>query len=371
MRILGLVLSLVVVTGPASAAAPQAGTPSAHLSGRVVEDVTGAPISSAQVMLVPQPRTAPGPVPLTVTDQDGRYTFEGVAPGRYRVDVLKAGILPPADPADAPTLTLAAGQVIDDWNVPVRRAGAIAGRILDPFGEPLADVSVRAVQQTASSAASSQPIVNSPFSADLAVHGLQGLRPQGFQTNDLGEFRIFGLAPGEYLLSASPQQRLGFQNASAGTTLLASTFYPGVPDTSAAQTIVVTAGETVASVEFRLLTAAGFRVSGIVADEAGAPVAGAMVMLRGDPRSGVAIMGPVGQTASDANGGFVLGNVPSGSYYATVIPIFVSRTSGSVSAESGVTTSGGPQAARADPIAVVVADADVEGLTIVVSRPPE
>ena len=363
MRILGLVLSLLVATGPTYAAAPQAGTPSAYLSGRVVEEGTGAPVSSARVILFSQPRNAPGPIPQTITDQDGRYTFEGVAPGRYRVDVQKSGILPPADPARAATVTLAAGQVVDDWIVPVQRAGAIAGRILDPFGEPLADVSVRAVQRNGPGAVSSQAIISSPLSVDF--------RAQGFQTNDLGEFRVFGLPPGEYVLSATPPQRFGFQNISTDTTLLASTFYPGAPDPAAAQTITVTAGETVGGVEFRLLTTAGFRVSGVVVDQAGAPVAGAMVMLRGDPRSGVAIMGPVGQSASDGNGMFVLGNVPSGSYYATVIPIVVSRTIGSDIVEGGAIGSGGPQPAGTDPIAVVVADADVDGLTIVVSRPPE
>ncbi len=137
-------------------------------------------------------------------------------------------------------------------------------------------------------------------------------------------------------------------------------------DTAAAQTILVTAGETVGGVEFRLLTAAGFKVSGVVVDQAGAPIVGAMVLLRGDPRAEVAIMGPVGQSSSDANGRFVLGNVPSGSYSATVIPIFVSRTSGGDSFESSGINGGGPQALRVDPVAVVVADADVDGVTIVV-----
>src|SRR5687768_240335 len=112
MAILSIILSLTFVSGPTYAAQPQGGAPSARLSGRVLEVGTGVPISSAQVMLLAQPRTAPGPVPMTVTDQDGRYTFDGVAPGRYRVDIVKAGVLPPADPASAPTLTLAAGQIV-------------------------------------------------------------------------------------------------------------------------------------------------------------------------------------------------------------------------------------------------------------------
>jgi hypothetical protein len=369
MVFLGLVLGFIFVTAPTYAAVSQTSTPPAQLAGRVVDEATGTPISSARVILFAQMPNAQGPI-QTFTDQDGRYTFAGVAPGRYRVDVQKSGIIPRADPPRAPTVTLAAGQVVDDWDVPVQRGGAIAGRILDPSGEPLVDVSVRAERRNGPAAGSSQAIVNNSVSVELRAQGFQGLRPQAFQTNDLGEFRIFGLAPGEYVLSASPQQRFGFQNVSSDATLLASTFYPGVPDSAAAQPIAVTAGETVGGVEFRLLTTAGFRVSGVVVDQAGAPVAGAMVMLRGDPRSGVAIIGPTGQSSTDANGMFVLGNVPSGSYFATVIPLFTSRAIQSNGVES-VAINGQLRAVGADPIAVVVADADVDGLTIVVSRTPE
>ena len=196
-----LFLSLLLAGALSSEEAPQEGTQVARLSGRVVEERTGAPISSAQVVLLPQPRTTSGPPLLAITDQDGRYTFEGVAPGRYRVDVLKAGILPAADPANVPTVTLAAGQIIDDWNVPVQRGGAIAGRILDPFGEPLVDVTVRAMRRNAPGAGPSQAIANSTPSGDL--------RTRAIPTNDLGEFRVFGLASGEYVIAASPQPMIG------------------------------------------------------------------------------------------------------------------------------------------------------------------
>ncbi len=150
MLIVGLVLSLIFVAGPTRAAAAQASAQSATLSGRVIDEGTGAPISSARVILFAQTPNAPTRPIQAVTDQDGRYTFEGVAPGQYRVDVQRSGLVPRANPGRAPAVTLAAGQVVDDWNVPVQRGGAIAGRILDPFGEPLVDITVRAVQRNGS-----------------------------------------------------------------------------------------------------------------------------------------------------------------------------------------------------------------------------
>jgi hypothetical protein len=256
--------------------------------------------------------------------------------------------------------------VIDDWNVSVRKGGAIAGRILDQFGQPLVDVMVRAVPRSATGAAPSQATVNSPFSRDPMA--------QGFSTNDLGEFRVFGLATGEYVITASPQPVLGFQSISADATLMASTFYPGVSDAMAAQPIVVTAGETVGGIEFRLLTTPGYRVSGVVVDQAGAPVAGVRVMLRAEERfdqRGVPTMGPVGQINSDDSGTFVFGNIPSGSYFAMAIPIASSRPIAGDGIESGVVNVGGTSALATEPIAVIVADANVDGVTIVVSKTPQ
>ena len=346
MLIVGLVLSLIFAASSTLSAAAQASAQSASLSGRVMDEGTGAPISSARVILLPQPRNAPALPPQAITDQDGRYTFEGVAPGGYRVDVLKAGILPSADPARAPTVTLAAGQVVDDWNVAVQRGGAITGRILDPFGEPLADITVRAARRNVPTAVASPAVASSTLSGNLQT--------RASPTNDLGEFRVFGLAPGEYVITASPQPVLGLQNISANATLLASTFYPGVSEAVAAQSIAVAAGETVGGVEFRLLTTPAFSVSGVVADQAGAPVAGARVMLRADSRfdeRGVLNTGPASLINSDASGRFVFGNVPSG-LYDLIVSVIVS--------------SGGSRAT--DPIAVRIDDANVDDLRIVLQQ---
>jgi hypothetical protein len=122
--------------------------PSAHLSGRVVDERTRLPIPGARVSLSSESRNALAPIlQQTITDQDGRYVFEGVAAGQYRVDVRKSGILPLADAVLARTVTIRNGQGVENWNVSVQRGGAIAGRILDQFGEPLPDATIRAVRQ--------------------------------------------------------------------------------------------------------------------------------------------------------------------------------------------------------------------------------
>ena len=68
----------------------------AAVAGRVVEQDTQAPIAGAQVMLavlLEGPPAAPfnmRPM-MATTDADGRFTFDGVDPGRYRVSATRAG----------------------------------------------------------------------------------------------------------------------------------------------------------------------------------------------------------------------------------------------------------------------------------------
>jgi hypothetical protein len=335
--------------------------PSAHVSGRVVDERTRVPIPGARVSLSSASGNAPVPVQQTITDQDGRYAFQAVAAGRYRVDVQKSGILPLADETWARTVTVTDGQDVEDWNVTVQRGGAIAGRILDQFGEPLADVTIRAVRHEGPGAVPSQATVNRPLRSDFRAR---------IMTNDLGEFRVYGLVPGEYLISAERPQWDGYRNISADMTLQASTFYPGVSDASAAQPITVSSGETVGGVEFRLLTNPGFTVAGVIVDQAGAPVAGILVILRAASRfdaSGGVVEGPVGLSSSDANGRFVLGNLASGSYHVGVeaphAALRKAMLDGSVG--SYIVTDGVPPAPGADPMALTVTNATIEDLRIV------
>ena len=360
--------ALVAAQAPAASAA--------HISGRVLVEGANTPLADARVMLTPMHR--PGglffPPAEVTTDQDGRYVFEAVAPGTYQLEAQHTGFAQNTNVATLQEITLAAGEALDSVDISLQRGGAIAGRIVDSSGAPLSDLRVMALR----------PIGRAGVGSQLAPAG-------GQQTNDLGEFRVYGLAAGTYYIAAIRSPIVGgavgapaASDAASRRSTLAPTFYPGTTDSAAAQSVTVTPGGTVSDVSFTMQSAPAFRLAGVVTDESGNPVSSAMVMVIGDPRS--TVFGPAGHAQTETDGRFVIGGVPAGRYRAMVsAPMTVNGggpsggveggISGGVAfgaaVESGGAAAGGPGisggvSARA--VDVIVTDADVTGLRIVVHR---
>jgi protocatechuate 3,4-dioxygenase beta subunit len=341
-----------------------------------------------------QPTSPIGPPPQAVADEDGRFVFNRLAPGAYRIDAEKTGFVPLNGPGGARTVDVAAGQLMTIL-LQLERGGVVTGRVLDPKGEPLADASIVALRYTTTAASASRQFIRTGG--------------RGGQTNDIGEYRLSGLAAGEYYIAAMPRGVSPFGGPGVtpptgnARTAITATFYPGTADQAAAQPIAVAAGAEVGNISFTMQSAPAFRVSGIVVDENGDPVADAMVMMMGDPRSGM-FMGPAGGGQSRADGRFTIGEVPAGTYRVTAsIPIRMNSpgsnggfvtfgtgpivngsavssgavssgavssgvvagvTGGVVGSVAGVAVVGGEQ-----PTEVVVTDTDVSGVRIVVRRP--
>ncbi|HJZ74405.1 MAG TPA: carboxypeptidase-like regulatory domain-containing protein [Vicinamibacterales bacterium] len=387
---LQLIVAVTLVQNPAPAPAPSA---AGRLAGQVTVEGTNAPLADARVMLFPGARPTPmtmpyGPPPQTTTDQNGRFAFSGLKPGEYRIDVQRTGYAPLEDTGRGRTIQLAEGQSIDNFAIQLQKGAVITGRIVSPSGEPQSDVRVMALRRFSGPGTQSR-LIPAP---------MQGMQ----QTNDLGEFRLSGLPPGEYYVSAAPHMPSPFGGPGVmpppaqGTarTTLATTYYPGTTDAATAQPIAVARGAEVGNISFMLLTLPAFRVSGIVVDEKGSPIAGAMIMLMSDPRNGT-FMGPAGNGRSGEDGRFAIDNVVAGTYRASAsVPIaiggpgaggMVSWSSGgsttvspsggvsggvviaSSGAGQGVVPGGGWQADP--PTEVVVGDSNVAGVRIVTRRP--
>ncbi|HXG56745.1 MAG TPA: carboxypeptidase-like regulatory domain-containing protein, partial [Vicinamibacterales bacterium] len=163
-------------------------TGTGRIKGRVLTADTGAPVRRAQVR-ISGTETMPK---LSVTDNEGRYEFRDLPGGKYTISATKSGFVGVQYGQTRPyeqgkSIELIETQPIDKADITMPRGSVISGRILDEFGDPLADATVSAMRSS-------------------WVNGKRRLQPAGgrpAQTNDLGQYRIYGLPPGEYYVSGT------------------------------------------------------------------------------------------------------------------------------------------------------------------------
>ena len=211
----------------------------AVLRGRVVDGVRGTPIARARVRLM-------GPNPAsraeTRTNADGTFTFQGVATGNFSLMVDKPSYVNGTYPSNRRTLrsavqgAIADGQTLD-VTVPMFRGGAITGRVVDSYGDPIDNAEVRLF---------SVPRGGQPQMANQS------------STNDIGEFRIGRLNQGRYLLAVFPRVMQfddGFLPPPQQLQVYPQPlpmYYPNGASLEQAQAITVNRGETVSGIEMIL-----------------------------------------------------------------------------------------------------------------------
>jgi hypothetical protein len=210
----------------------------------------------------------------TITDADGGFELKRLDPGGYKLTVSRVGFVTqeygqrkPGDPGA--TLTLRPEQVIKDLVFRLIPAAVIAGRILDEDREPLPSVTVSALRE-----------VYEEGKRNLSI-------ATTVETNDLGEYRLFGLPPGRYFVSAlyAHWNRFGDNGAESGDAEAspqgyAKMYYPGTPDAAQANAIVVRAGEEIPSVEMLMREVLVYRIRGHVYNQiTHKPGVGTTVML--------------------------------------------------------------------------------------------
>lgn len=190
-------------------------------------------------------------LPPIGTNEEGAFVFDDVPPCACALSVDKAGFLSSRYPDAPPTLrrsarglTIGAGTVIDDLVVPLYRGGAISGRVVDAFGDPVESATVQVLR--------------------LSGDG-QARARNGAETDDRGEFRVPKLEPGRYLLFVAHRNRADDPNEAQPIP----TFFPGVLDASEALPILVDRGQSIGGIDFPLLAGTTAWVSGIVLDEEG------------------------------------------------------------------------------------------------------
>lgn len=212
----------------------------------------------AQLLGQPQPAALPLaslrpnlPADITVTtDLEGRVSFPSLPPGRYTIRAQRdnyygptpgGGLQPPMQVNQTVTLK-------ETDQEPARVAIAmtpgvvLSGRVRDPEGRPMPGMMITA----------QQPVYQS---------GATLLNPMNqAPTDDRGLFRMFGLPPGEYYVSATPRQRANAPASPQDTW--AKTFFPGVVDARQAVPVKAPAGGELSGINFDLQAAATGRITG-------------------------------------------------------------------------------------------------------------
>jgi hypothetical protein len=282
---------------PSTPAGPPSQQPApASLFGRVVTTDTGQPVRFADIRLVGE---QPGTGTLVAkTDDDGRFELPAVNLGSYSLQVIKAGFVSTTFglSKDQPgTFGLSAGQRINLGDMKLPRGGVIAGRVFDAKGDPAAEIVVSAERLDFLS-----PLVRRVVSS------------KSIQTNDLGDFRIHGLSPGKYYVSAALRVPGAFS---------APVFYPGVSNMSDALPIEVRAGQDSSGITIPLAPSAFGAVTGTVVDSKGAPFGAANVWLVSSRTDGVQVNSAVLRAATDAAGRFTIPNVTPGDYRLEVFSV--------------------------------------------------
>lgn len=268
----------------------------AIIRGVVLAADTGTPVRRAQVRAsAPAARQSR----LATTDANGRFEIRELAAGNYTVSASKSGFVSlrygqrRTTDLDVP-IPLADGQVVDKVVIGLPRGSVIAGRVTDEFGEPLANANVTAMRYG-------------------YISGARRLTPaQSRTTDDLGQFRLFGLTPGDYVVSANFRNAETTESSSEPPTGYAPTYYPGTPNPAEAQRLRVEVGQEQSSVVFALVAARLVRVSGTVMNSQGVPITNGNVMI--GPTGGGLPGTNINTGRIESNGAFRINNVPPGRY---------------------------------------------------------
>jgi hypothetical protein len=286
---------------------PPKGT--AVIRGYVTAQATGSPVRRAQVRV--SSSDGRGSSGVTSTDNEGRFEVKELVAGRYVVMATKGGFVTaqfgqrrPNEPGTP--IELADGQTAEKVSFSLMRGGVIAGRILDDGGEPVSGAQVMAMRYG--------------FSAGTRRMIPAGSEGGNDRTDDQGAFRMFGLPPGDYFVSAVSRINTLMSADTNNTEAdgLAPTYFPGTANLAEASRITLRAGQEMTGANFAMIVARLAKVRGRALNSSGEPVTSSMLMLSPADPAGMSMA--FNNTIVGRDGAFQFTNVAPGRYNLTVRP---------------------------------------------------
>ena len=273
-----------------------------------------------------------------VTDAQGNYRISDLPPGTYELlPVAPQFVL--GGPNAGKNVILDEGETLEGIDFTLTRGGVISGKVTNSDGQPLIEEQVHLT----------------PLSQDRSEEAVIRLNMHFIQTDDRGVYRVFGLPPGKYTVSAgTPPGRLGFGGRSG--IKYKQTFHPSVTDGSQATVIEVSEGSEANNVDIVINTRqVTYSVSGrIINGETGRPIPNArygITKIEDDGSTGMS--GPT----TNALGEFKIDSLIPGKYMVTL--------DGTMNRASGIADAGSNLFAEA--LRFDITDHDITDLVLTTS----
>jgi protocatechuate 3,4-dioxygenase beta subunit len=288
------------------------------MAGRVLNGLTGEPIRRAQVVLRDVASGLDTPY-KTRTDGAGNFVLKRLRAGTYRLFAEHIGFLPTQygndgrNPAGTP-LVLKSGETLRNIVVRESPAAVITGRVINRDGGPLSGAQIGALRFTYTGGKRQLHLVASATS------------------NDLGEYRLYGLAPANYYVNAElisssdlgqlrdSEQSLNAALAEEHTEFYVKTFYPQSSDLFGAQPVSVKAGDQVGGIDIWVLQNKLVRIRGRITNPvASQGVRGTVMSLMRNESDALGSFQAITTSPKDAEGNFEFRRVTPGSYILSAI----------------------------------------------------
>jgi hypothetical protein len=280
------------------------------ITGRVTDDggEDAQPLAGVGIMLMSSARgfNTRGPVARATTGADGSYRLANVPAGSYQLQILAPGY----SSADALStqgigagraINIEAGETIEHQDFTLARGGVITGRVTDADGKPVIAEHIRLFHTDRNPQTGS-------FNPRVVY---------GFETDDRGVYRIYGLTAGRYLVCVGEEgERRAVATAFSGRNHT-RTCHPNATEDAQAKVVEVSAGNEATGVDITLAPPAKtFEATGRIVDAfTGQPMANLAY--------GFGVLSPEGKhigsrgysnTRTNAAGEFRIGNLLPGRY---------------------------------------------------------
>ena len=229
------------------------------ITGRVISD-DGRPIPHANINIIGSSsrRVMSGRMAI-VTDDEGNFQADGLDPAPYLITATAPGYVMTAGNRAIDLFEQGRRDYVylgESVTITMMKGGVITGRVTSGSGDPVIGVQVRAARVRD---ANGRPVTgDSDFGASLI-----GSRT----TDDRGIYRLYGLVPGTYVISAGGA---GFSVRATPYDARMPIYHPS-STRDAASEITVRSGEEISGIDIRYRAERGSAISGKVT---GAPAGG-------------------------------------------------------------------------------------------------